>query len=168
MWRRTWKTKLLKKSPFTLINCIKFFIFLQVDLHEAICTLRLCYCSSYNFIFIFFFWVIKKSKISTQLWSVSLVMGEMGMDNWESGIRVVSGTKLGRGFGDQNPPILEKLFNCAMVFERNVRKPCIQKNFKTSPWKISGYAPEWFDEGKDPQYLIIFCMEKRILAYFSF
>lgn len=23
-----WKTKLLKKSPFTLINCIKFFIFL--------------------------------------------------------------------------------------------------------------------------------------------
>jgi len=40
MWRRTWKTKLLKKSPFTLINCIKFFIFLQADLHEAICTLR--------------------------------------------------------------------------------------------------------------------------------
>jgi hypothetical protein len=24
---RTWKTKLLKKSPFTLINCIKLFIF---------------------------------------------------------------------------------------------------------------------------------------------
>lgn len=25
--RALWKTKLLKKSPFTLINCIKLFIF---------------------------------------------------------------------------------------------------------------------------------------------
>jgi hypothetical protein len=89
MWRRTWKTKLLKKSPFTLINCIKFFIFLQADLHEAICTLR---CVIVHHI-IFFFW--RKVKFLLSYGQLDLLW-DIGMGTWEHFLWIFYGVSVVR------------------------------------------------------------------------